>query len=800
MKLEKQNIQNTISKAYLSESNYKGTIDRFAINLSKLNTSVKEQDREETIKDYINRFLNDTYYKNKFAIKENENNIDLAILNQKNVESSIGVIIETKSLRNTTEMITDENLTAKSFLELVLYYMSERIIRKNIDVKHLIITNSKDWYIFNAREFERIFYKNKSFNRHFNDWNENKIGLKTNEWFYKEIAISFIKKNKETIIATYFQIPERIENTNNELVKLIPLYKILSPEHLLKLPFSNDSNTLNYTFYNELLHIIGLHEIKDGAKKIIERLPENQRNEGSLLENTVYVLQINDAINNIDKEYFRNLQNLGDDEILFAVALELTITWLNRIIFLKLLESQLLNFNNQNEEFAFLNIDKIPDFDILQELFFEVLAVEPHNRVTLIKEKYRHIPYLNSSLFEPTKLERIAIKINQLKHHIKLPVFPATVLKNNSGKRIEGEKSILEYIFNFLDSYDFASDNAIKLQTKNKTIINSSVLGLIFEKINGYKEGSFFTPGYITMYICREAIQQAVIEKFKPKLKLSESSNFSESWKELYNKIGNISIEKANEIFNSIKICDPAVGSGHFLVSALNELIAIKSELAILIDSEGKLLRNTYCEVENDELFITHQGELFSYNPNDKKSQRIQETIFQEKQYLIENCLFGVDINPNAVHICRLRLWIELLKGAYYTKSSDYKELETLPNIDINIKSGNSLISRFSLNGQGFSNGAVQKMRLATQKYKQQVVIYKSTADKKTKQNAENEIKKLKKQFSTIVNPTDRDYFEYQKREAAIGSAPMAFSQEDKDAWNRELERERATRSLAEIR
>lgn len=56
-----------------------------------------------------------------------------------------------------------------------------------------------------------------------------------------------------------------------------------------------------------------------------------------------------------------------------------------------------------------------------------------------------------------------------------------------------------------------------------------------------------------------------------------------------------------------------------------------------------------------------------------------------------------MDINPNSVKICRLRLWIELLKNAYYTQSSNYQYLETLPNIDINIKCGNSLVYRFNL-------------------------------------------------------------------------------------------------------
>ena len=146
---------------------------------------------------------------------------------------------------------------------------------------------------------------------------------------------------------------------------------------------------------------------------------------------------------------------------------------------------------------------------------------------------------------------------------------------------------------------------------------------------------------------------------------------------------------KANEIINSLHICDPAVGSGHFLVSALNEMIAVKNDLKILQDRDGKRLKEYQVEVVNDELIVTdEEGELFEYNPSNKESQRIQETLFHEKQTIIENCLFGVDINTNSVKICRLRLWIELLKNAYYKNAT---ELETLPNIDINIKCGNEL-------------------------------------------------------------------------------------------------------------
>ena len=291
----------------------------------------------------------------------------------------------------------------------------------------------------------------------------------------------------------------------------------------------------------------------------------------------------------------------------------------------------------------------------------------------------------------------------------------------------------LQYFFEFLDAYDFSSEGSEEIQEDNKTLINASVLGLIFEKINGYKDGSFFTPGFITMYMCRETIRRAVVQKFNeakmpspqsplpngeglrtvethlpPPLlqnarELRKNQTKAEkllwellrnrklnNWKfrrqhplkegfildfycaetkvaieldgeyhneplqkeydedrtkileqygirvirfwndealnkteevlkrivefsnsplhghgeglgvryksldDVYEAIGREFTKKeANNIINSLKICDPAVGSGHFLVSALNEIIAIKSELQILLDRTGRTFATT---------------------------------------------------------------------------------------------------------------------------------------------------------------------------------------------------------------
>jgi len=784
MKINTKNINSSLNKAYLLQNLFVDELDSFKKNYASLLKSIKPNDNEETLKDYINDFFKNTYYKDKFSVKENINNIDLVIYNGKSDNDKIGIIIETKALKNSAEMITKTEINKKSFQEVIQYYLEERIVYSNIEIKHIIITNSKDWFIFNATEFERIFYLNKQLQKNFIDWNNGKLASKNKDWFYNEIAKPFIENSEETIDCNYFYLSEISELSDTSLIEL---YKVFSPEHLLKLPYANDSNTLNQDFYSEILHLIGLYETKDNSKKI-ERLKEKDRNEGSFLENVISIIENNEILQNlINPERFGETK----EEQIFSISLELCLTWINRIIFLKLLEGQLVKYNNNNKDFLFLNIHKIKDFENVRELFFDILAVKPDERKKNLREKYVNIPYLNSSLFEQTELEKETVKIFHLKHNFEIPVCNTTVLKDENGKKLTGTLPLLQYLFEFLDSYNFASNNKLEVQDKPKTLINSSVLGLIYEKLNGYKEGSFYTPGFVTMYICKETIRNTVIQKF----------NSTYNWncatiKQLYNQISKIEYEKANETYNTIRICDPAVGSGHFLVSALNELLTIKSELGILIDNEGQILRNVYCEVQNDELFTSHFDKLFVYNFHDKESQRIQETLFNEKRTLIENCLFGVDINPKSVQICRLRLWIELLKNSYYTKESKFSELETLPNIDINIKCGNSLASHFMLNGNGKSTMPPQKMQLATKKYKNAVYKYKNATIKFEKQQAEKEIKELKEEISRYSNPTDKDYIAIGKIAAEIDKQKIFFSKEEQTQW--QLKIIRLTKELNE--
>lgn len=367
---------------------------------------------------------------------------------------------------------------------------------------------------------------------------------------------------------------------------------------------------------------------------------------------------------------------------------------------------------NDDKNLKFLNFKKIPDFDKLSELFFEVLAKEKSTRK---KSEFAYLPYLNSSLFEKQSIEN-TLEISSLSNDLKLFYYKNTVLKDDKCKAKKGQVGLLEYLFEFLDSFDFGSDDEQSEILSQKELISSSVLGNVFEKLNGYKEGSFYTPSFITSYMCKESITKVVLDKFNAQFDL-DAKDISELRKSLRKE----DKKAQKELLNSIKICDPAVGSGHFLVSALNVMLSIYDELN-LFDEEF------YLEVQNDEILITnHKGEFIEYKrpstPKDK-AHLIQQELFHTKKDIIENNLFGVDINPNSCEITKLRLWIELLKHSFYQSFDDenYHDLKTLPNIDINIKCGNSLVSYFET-GKSLSHYPNIKERMS--KYKRIVKDYK---------------------------------------------------------------------------
>lgn len=716
-----------VNKIYLKQPVGENDIKSFRSAMRKMLKNVNANESEEHNKNLVMEFLSNALYKNTNAINT-KGKTDAAIYESPDsIHSHALVLIEAKG-PGRPDMAKRTELNCKALHELILYYIREEEINHNTKIKHLIITNCLEWFVFDKACFYRFFLANKKFKNEVLEADREN----TTDYVYEKVIRRKVEEIKYKLKYTYFDLSDYKGKLDDDTIlttrKFISIYKLLSPTHLLKLPFQNDHNALNRGFYNELLYIMGVEEVTDDKMKKIKRL-KTKRQPYSLVEQ---------AISHLDG------YDLYEEQDLFDAALGLVLVWVNRLLFLKLLESQLLTFN-KGATSKLLISSRIPDYDILNDLFMKVLAVPAEQRNEEFQETFKDVPYLNSSLFEKSELEIKYFPVSGIRLG-EMEVMAQTAVKDGNGKRMKGSLPTLEYLFRFLDAFDFGVEkqsNENSLRQDSKTIINASVLGKIFEKINGYKDGSFFTPGYITQYICRKTLRRAVVNRF----------NEAKGWKcndffELCDQVGTDrdSRTEANQIINSLKICDPAVGSGHFLVSALNELIAIKREMGVLQDHREKPKPiGEYITVENDELIVTDEdGDTFIYDPKDPPSQRVQETLFEEKRTIIENCLFGVDLNPKSVEICQLRLWIELLKNAYYYKNEQTGEkvLQTLPNIDINIKCGNSLLNRTPFNVD--IRQVLAGTNLTITKYKQDVNNYKRTANKKAKARLKNDINIIK--------------------------------------------------------
>lgn len=708
-------------------------INGFGSNLlslvNGLNKAVSQGENEEYFKNLINRFLKKSLYLNSDYEFNTSKRIDSTI----RINEKLLAIMEVKKPNNKTEMSYLNDINHKALHEIVFYYLQEtrdvsgaKVKRKSdVEIRRLLITDTFNWILIDSNEIEKLcdgYLENLFFKYE----NRQLIYSNNSEKFYEDIKHYFNSIDVDNRLPyVFFNI-----NDYKKQSKWSQLYKILYKTFLLKEGYKQEMSfhVLNDKFYQELLYIMGLHEVKHKSNVTIE-IDHSIKN--SLADQVYQILTL-------DKEY--------DEYTSIDKTFELVIIWMNRLLFIKLFEGQLISFNGESKEYHILDNDKIKNFQDIQDLFFEVLGKKQRSESVFINQ-FSRIPYLNSSLFEKYEIEKKDVNIKELNNK-------DIIKKRNSitGNKVNNELPIIEYIIDFLNSYSFSSqisknNNIIE----SKDIIDASVLGLIFEKLNGYKDGSYYTPSVITEYMCMQSIERIVIEKINDKYSWSCNDLF-----EIKAKVNN-SLNKAreiNSIINSIKICDISVGSGHFLVSALNRMILIKKQLGILFKfNSNELLTEYEIDIMDDVLQVYDgQGIPFKYNMNDHLSQQVQETLFNEKRIIIENCLFGVDLNSKAVSICQLRLWIELLKSAYYK----YGVMETLPNIDINIKVGNSLINKLDFEiGTKIDLNQIKTNKLTTKlvdNYKDLVKKYKVTSDKQQKLDITNKIIKLKNELHNVYS------------------------------------------------
>ena len=300
---------------------------------------------------------------------------------------------------------------------------------------------------------------------------------------------------------------------------------------------------------------------------------------------------------------------------------------MDRLIFIKFLQSKGIIKTD-----VLRYISEYPEDTLvpkLRQLFFAVLNTGEEERLDLDKQ-FEGIPYLNGSLFNLTEIER-----------------------KNTEFRIKAE--ILKAVINFLDSFKF-----VHREKEDADSINPEILGYIFERamtaLDRKGTGSYYTPKVITRYIAENTIYPCIIEKVNKLLKAEKGyrdTEFIKTIEELFILPATTLNGIWNKIVLNLKILDNACGSGAFLLQAAN----------ILFDLNRRI---------------------------DDKLSTGNSDVALKKLILIKN-IYGVDINPNAIEIAKLRLWLWL------ADSYDADHIEALPNIDYNLRVGNSLIGYLDL-------------------------------------------------------------------------------------------------------
>lgn len=719
-----------------------------------------DNDPESNYEDNVKALLEDTFYKGKNKIARKKGvNTDLNIFEDNTTSSSPVVLIEMKKPSEKNDMLSTENLNKKALHELILYYLFElEGPSHNNAIRYLIASNGYDWFIFEETMFRRLF-TSKKFIQEYKKVNPD------GPTFYKEKTKAFYayvakeiedKGLTDEISCIHFSLKKwdtmSVRNLSN-------IYRLLSPYFLLG-KRRHDANDMNDEFYKELLYIIGLEEKSKNGNTTIQRLPEERREAGSLIESTMSWLAVHDELSENEK---------------YNAALELVLTWVNRLLFIKLVESQVISFNSwdEPEKHSFFNEDKIKTFRHIDDLFFKVLALPKNQRDKEVNRNFGDVPYLNSKLFECTYLERHLTNISVLKVQ-KMNPYKDTVITDSAGKREKDPQYNISYLIDFLAKYNFG-----EVRTDDtRELINASVLGKIFEKINGYKDGAVFTPASVTNFICKETLERTVVEKLNGYFGCQ-----CHNLQDLGHYIPQDGLRQVSDAINEIHVLDPAVGSGHFLVSALNRLIAIKAELGVLLDENNQPLTLNYNigVSEDDELEVKRGNQHFSYKKDVDELTRIQKALFHEKAAIIEHSLFGVDINPKSVDICQLRLWIELLKNAYY----DGDELVTLPNIDINIKQGDSLLHNLSLDANITETLKSHHVTIST--YKEVNTNYK-TANKQLRKEYNEILRNIQKNILYIGHDKSDSLYRRKSRlekeldkKGFIGYVHPLFHHEDID-------------------
>lgn len=367
-----------------------------------------------------------------------------------------------------------------------------------------------------------------------------------------------------------------------------------------------------------------------------------------------------------------------------------TYTFLGRIIFIYFLQRKRWIENDYN--FLRKNIEDekktLLYLNFLQPLFFEVFAKKENERLKEIQGQYKDTPYLNGGLFEKSDLEL------QLEKQGMIILLDDTFIK--------------EIILKFFENYNFTIDeNSLDDQ---EVSIDPEMLGKVFENTLAEEErgkkGTFYTPREIVHFMVKDSLLEFLKnETGLDSKKLHQLIYKNKSLEEI--GLNKDQVRLIDKRLEEVKILDPAVGSAAFPVEMMHILVKLRKKLNV---SVGK---------------------------------NINEVTLKKK--FIKNNLYGVDIDPGAIEVAKLRLWLALIVD--YEKS----EAEALPNLDFQFRLGNSLQEKIDdidiFQEDTMSQGGLFGNESGHEKIKSRMIAIK---DKFYVSEDENEKRKLKKEFDEL--------------------------------------------------
>lgn len=329
--------------------------------------------------------------------------------------------------------------------------------------------------------------------------------------------------------------------------------------------------------------------------------------------------------------------------------------------------------------------------DVLEPLFFKTLNEKRHGDIADSRLGDNiKIPYLNGGLFDKDRIDELDIDF---------------------------EYSYFDELINFFSQYNFTIDENDPDDTE--VGIDPEMLGHIFENLleDNKDKGAFYTPKEIVQYMCNESVVQYLKTHTDAQLHaaLENLIRNRQVDAELQNK------ETANaiyELLRAVKVCDPAIGSGAFPMGVLNVLFNTR------------------------QILYGFRRDMKPFLPEEVKRD------------IIQNNIFGVDIEQGAVDIARLRFWLTLVV--------DSEEPQPLPNLDYKIVCGNSLLSRYRLD-EPIKNVFVEynkknkENKMSFAKYQQMVKDYLETSDHTKKDEFRKTIEEIKKVFKTHITDKQKE-------------------------------------------